>query len=162
MLEFKQLVEKMTASTGELKLKIDGQEKTLIALARYRTDNFPENEYLKAAFDDGSFLLVLLDDQKLMYTSQVQPHLKEITDDQIGREPRITLLGQEFVLVNANDYQEVREFYFGTTDQLEGEVRFSDYETADGSQTLSLGWLAKNNQRADMKMTQLDLEQIQL
>jgi hypothetical protein len=52
---------------------------------------------------------------------------------------------------------------FGNFTELEDEVFFSDYEPEDGSvELLSLGWLAKNHQRADIHVKELKIEDIEV
>ena len=149
--KWSEFVNKLTNMRHGDPIKIDGKPRKIIALAHYRTDNLGDSEYLKATFADGSFLLVLLKDQTLMFTEKVLHHIPEIADEQIGVAEELTYNGEKFKLVNKNDYQFVLRWYFGEYADLEGEVRFSDYEPVDGSVALlSLGWLAKTLDRADI------------
>ncbi len=111
--KWSEFVNKLTNMRHGDPIKIDGKPRKIIALAHYRTDNLGDSEYLKATFADGSFLLVLLKDQTLMFTEKVLHHIPEIADEQIGVAEELTYNGEKFKLVNKNDYQFVLRWYFG-------------------------------------------------
>jgi hypothetical protein len=142
--------------------KIYGKNKQILSMARYRTKNLGDHEYLKILFNDGSFLLVLLKEKLLMYSDNIIGHIKDIKDQDIGEKKTIIYQNKKYKLVNKNDHQLVKKLLFGDFSELEEEVFFSDYEPEDGSiELLSLGWLAKNHQRADIHVQELKLDNIE-
>lgn len=144
-------------------LVIRGVTRHTVALVHYRTVNLGDNEYLKVAFDDGAFMLVLIKDRELMFAEKLPHHITSIRDDQIGVSETLHYMGRHFTLVNKNDYQYVVRRYYGGPDALEGEVRFSDYEpSAGGAALLSLGWHANNGGRADIFVEELDLSDVSI
>ena len=160
-MDWQTFVAKITALKCGDEVEICGVRREILALAHYRTDNLGDSDYLKASFSDGSFLLVLLADEVLMFTDEIVHHITEITDEEIGAAEVLNYQGQEFKLVNKDDYQFVLRWYFGKVEDLEGEVKFSDYEPTDGSVgLLSLGWLAKNGERADICVNEIALDKI--
>lgn len=160
-MDWQDFVTKITSLKCGDKLSINARARKILALAHYRTDNLGDSEYLKASFDDGSSLLVLLADEVLMFTDKIVHHIVEIPDEDIGVVEKTSYEGQEFKLVNKDDYQFVLHWYFGEVEDLEGEVRFSDYEPTDGSVgLLSLGWLTKNNERADICVKEIGLDKV--
>lgn len=143
--------------------KIYGKNKQILSMAHYRTKNLGDNEYIKILFNDNSFLLVLLKEKLLMYSNNLIKHIKEIKDQDIGEKELIIYQDKKYKLINKNDHQKVKKLLFGDFSELEEEVFFSDYEPEDGSvELLSLGWLAKNHQRADIHVKELKIKDINL
>ncbi len=142
-------------------LKIYGKDKKISSMAQYRSKNLGDNEYIKVLFTDRSFLLISIKEKLLMYSDKIVGHIKNIKDQDIGEKRIITYKNKKYKLVNKKDYQQVKELLFGDFSELEEEVFFSDYESLDDSnETLSLGWLVKNNQRADIHVKELKIEDI--
>ncbi len=142
--------------------KIYGKSKRILSMARYHTKNLGNDEYLKILFDDKSFLLVLLKEKTLMYSDHIIGHIKDIKDQDIGEKKTIVYQNKKYKLVNKNDHQLVKKLLFGDFSELEEEVFFSDYEPEDGSiELLSLGWLAKDHQRADIHVKELKIKDIE-
>lgn len=147
------MTEKVGKLLAELRSKkvitVVGKTKTIIGVARYATLNNPEAEYIKVAFADGSGMYFPLDEDALFLFDQKIDITGKIDTATIGKVQRVTLDNVVYTLVNGNDYQFVKEFYVGTIRELEGEVRFSDYEDANGN-ILSLGVTSIDNKRADV------------
>ena len=143
--------------------KIYGKNKQILSMAQYRTKNLGNHEYIKILFDDKSFLLVLLKEKLLMYNKKLVSHIKNIKDKDIGNKKLIIYKNKKYKLINKKDHQQVKKLLLGNFSELEDEVFFSDYEPKDGSiELLSLGWLAKNNQRADIHVKELKIENIEI
>lgn len=141
--------------------QIYGKDKKILSMAQYRSKNLGDHEYIKILFDDKSFLVVSIKEKLLMYSDKIIGHIKSIKDQDIGEKKIIIYKNKKYKLVNKKDHQQVKELLFGDFSELEEEVFFSDYEALDGSnELLSLGWLAKNNQRADMHVKELKIEDI--
>ena len=142
-------------------LKIYGKDKEILSMAQYRSKNLGDNEYIKVLFTDKSFLLISIKEKLLMYSDKIIGHIKTVNDQDIGEKEIITYKNKKYKLVNKKDYQQVTELLFGDFSELEEEVFFSDYEAIDGSnEILSLGWLAKNNQRADIHVKELKIKDV--
>ena len=153
---------------GEMgkKIKIKGKERILKAGKWYRTKNLGDSEYFKITFEDGSFLLVLLADEILMFAEEVIDEIAEIKSAEIGIRNRLEYKGRKYHLTNKNDHQLVKNRLFGETDGVEGEVRFSDYEPDElvdnRNELLSLGWLTENEARADIHVTEIFGDEIEI
>ena len=161
MISFKKLLKEIKSK--KIFLKIYGKDKEILSMAQYRSKNLGDNEYIKVLFTDKSFLLILIKEKQLMYSDKVIGHIKTIKDQDIGEKEIITYKNKKYKLINKNDHQQVKKLLFGDFSELEEEVFFSDYEAVNGSnEILSLGWLAKNNQRADMHVKELKIEDINL
>lgn len=120
-------------------------------LARYSSINYYPEEYIKAAFDDGSFLLIIPDKKEFYYSDTYVVQIPEITGDMIGKSEIVEYNGKKYKLENKDDFQYVLQLYIGYPDTIEGEVNFSDYFPVDGEKEfLSLGWIVRTAQRADV------------
>jgi len=160
MINFKDLLNKI--KNKNLSFQIYGKNKQILSMAQYRSKNLGDHEYIKILFDDKSFLLVLLKEKLLMYSDNIIGCIKNIKNQDIGEKKSIIYQNKKYKLVNKNDHQQVKKLLFGDFSELEEEVFFSDYEPEDGSiEFLSLGWLAKNNQRSDIHVKELKIEDIE-
>ena len=68
---------------------------------------------------------------------------------------------KRYRLVNPNNYQFVKNTYYGNFFDIEGEVNFYDYEPVTGStEILSLGWEQYSGKRADIHCFLIPLKEI--
>jgi hypothetical protein len=147
----------------KLSFHIYGKTKQILSMAQYRSKNLRDNEYIKILFNDKSFLVVSLKEKLLMYSDKIIGRIKNIKNQDIGEKETIIYQNKKYKLVNKNDHQQVKKLLFGDFSELEDEVFFSDYEAEDGSvELLSLGWLVKDQKRADMHVKELKIEDINL
>ena len=144
-------------------LEIGGKDKQIKAMARFRTVNYLDDEYIKIIFDDHSFMLVLINDQELYYSDKYSIDIPEVTDEMIGEVKTIKYKGKVYELGNKDDYQFCQQKYVGGLLDIEGECRFSDYFPTEGpKEFLSLGWLAYNGKRADINPQIIDLKEVKV
>lgn len=142
---------------------VNGNSKEILGMSRYTSKNMPEGEYIKIVFVDHSLMVILLLDQEIYYTDQAMGKLDTIQDEQIGVLDTINYLGQEFELVNKQNYQFVIQKYVGSTSDIEGECKFSDYVPKDGTKSmLSLGILSHTGKRADVFCELISLDDIRI
>ncbi|PIY17403.1 hypothetical protein CO112_02145 [Candidatus Dojkabacteria bacterium CG_4_9_14_3_um_filter_150_Dojkabacteria_WS6_41_13] len=153
--EMKRLLDMLL--TKEITIK--GKVKLVLGMARFATVNSPAAEYVKVSFTDGSGMYFLLDEVAIFYFDQKIGTTEGITDEMIGSIREITWNGKLFTVTNPNDYQYVKEFYLGTIENLEGDVRFSDYEDINGN-VLSLGLNMFEGKRDDVFAKPLSFEDI--
>lgn len=160
---FDQLLETILKSPGSLTIELNGVKKTIRAMVRLTTVHFPNTEYIKIRCNDDSFLLLFPSTQEMYYSDHFSTHIETISDDRIGKDQEITYEGKSFVLDNADDYQVVLEVLFGSPFEIEGECAFSDYVPTDGSrEILSLGWITRTGERADIYCKKIDINTIHL
>jgi hypothetical protein len=132
-------------------IKINGISKTIKAMIRLTAKNNLGDEYIKIYFKEDGYLLIIPQDQEIYFADKLQWHIKEIPDEIIGKQEIIHYQGRDYKLGNKDDYQYVLELVCGSPLDIEGECRFSDYFPTTGPKAfLSLGWLSKNNERADL------------
>ncbi|HPD74264.1 MAG TPA: hypothetical protein PLX95_03200 [bacterium] len=166
MKNFKEFYNILKNSEGQNQiLKVKGEEKKIRAMIRLTTKNYlPQNdEYIKMIFEDGSFLLVLKNDEELYYANNLIGKIEEISDEMIGKEEFLNYKGKKYKLGNKNDYQFVLKLIMGTPYDIEGECRFSDYFPIDGTKEfLSLGWLCYNGVRADINPKFIDHSEVEI
>lgn len=142
------------------KVAIKGSLRVVVGMARYATTNSPDAKYVKVAFSDNSGMYFLLDEPTVFYFDRKLGEVEGTENGQFGQQREIEWHGKKFTIVNANDYQYVKEFYIGTIHDLEGEVRFSDYADAEGN-ALSLGWNMFENKRDDVYAEPLEVNDIE-
>jgi hypothetical protein len=164
MKNFQEFLNKLLSSpSSKTKFSIRGELKRLKGMARFRTVNMPNDEYIKITFFDGSFLLIMPNDEEIYYADEVVEHIKEIKDKDIGTKKLISYKGKEYQLENRDDYQFVINRHVGSHNDIEGEARFSDYFPTSGPQEfLSLGWLSYTGKRADINPVIIDLSEVEL
>ncbi len=161
-MKFKTFTNKLLSIPSEsIRLKINNTPKEIRAFVRLTSKNYLVGEYWKLRFTDGSFLLLVIQDEELYYSDTYKLHIKEIKDAQIGRDKILTYQGKNFKLGNKDDYQYVKELVYGSPVDIEGECRFSDYFPVAGEKEfLSLGWLSKTGKRADIHCKIIQLSSI--
>lgn len=164
MKDFNMFLKKLLQNpTSETTLIINGKKKKIMGMAQFRTVNMGDSEYIKIAFEDHSFLLILLEDKEFYYSDTYIVSVPEVTDEMIGTTEKIMYKGKEYKLVNKDDYQYVKHLFIGTIDDIEGEVKFSDYFPANNEKEfLSLGWIMKTGKRADVNPFFLEQEKIDI
>lgn len=140
-------------------ISVFGKRKKVLGIARFATVNSPTDEYVKVSFADGSGMYFLLEEPLIYYFDQKIGRAEGITDEMIGKDREVMWQNKRFTVTNACDYQFVKEFYVGTVKELEGEVRFSDYEDSDGN-TLSLGWNMYEGKRDDVLAKPITIDDI--
>jgi len=158
----KRLLDKPSKKTT---LIIKGKKKKIKAMVKLTAKNYLKDNglYYKIIFNDGSFLLIIPEDKELYYVGRVVEHIKEIKDEQIGKDKIIEYKGKKYELGNKDDYQFVLKLMVGSPLEIEGECRFSDYfPTAGSKEFLSLGWLSMTGKRADINPVIIDLEDVKL
>lgn len=147
----------------EQKVIIKGKTKEIIGFAEFRTINLGEDGYFKIIFDDHSFLFIVPGDDLLFYTDEAPTAFSQISDDEIGNVEELTFRGTKYRLDNAHDYQYVVRLIKGDYQSIEGEVKFSDYIPLDNSnEILSLGWIVRTGERADVNPKVVDISDIKL
>jgi hypothetical protein len=144
---------------GEITLQ--GKKKKIIGFAEFKTINLGEDNYFKIIFDDHSFLFIVPNQDLAMFTDEAPVPYKEIADEDIGVKKELQFRGKKYILDNANDYQYVIRLIVGDWSSIEGEVKFSDYVPEDGSnELLSLGWIVRTGERADVNPKTIDSNEI--
>lgn len=139
---------------------IQGKEIRICGMAQFTTVNYPNDTYYKIIFTDHTGLVILPAQQQVYFSKGALGKAEGITDEMIGKQ-EITFVGQPYSLVNKNDYQIVKRVYVGSHKDIEGECRFSDYESKDGTKKmLSLGWLSYTGRRADVLANLIDIADI--
>lgn len=163
MTNFKDLYLKLLDNPQKRIVSVFGKEKRIKAMVRLTALNYLEGEYTKIIFNDGSFLLIIPEEEKFYYAEKIVEHIKEIPDSWIGVKEIIEYKGRKYKLENKNDYQFVLELILGQPTNIEGECNFSDYRPIDGPDGyLSLGWLCRTGKRADIDPDIIDLGEIEV
>lgn len=145
------------------RISINGKLKSIAGFAEFKTVNMGDDGYFKITFDDHSFLLLIPSQNVLMFTDEGTPHYTEILDEEIGVKKELMFRGGKYILDNANDYQYVVRLIKGDYKVIEGEVRFSDYVPVNGNnELLSLGWIVKTGQRADVNPKEISIHDVSI
>ncbi len=154
------LTKLLTNPSKDTVISIKGVKKYLSALAHLTTDQCIKDgaTYYKMLFTDGSFILALPDEEEIYYADKLLHHILEIPDKDIGTVKEISYDNRLYRLGNCpSDYQFMLELIVGTPYDIEREARFSDYFPVIGPKAfLSLGWLMRTGERADILCNIID------
>lgn len=147
-----------TCITNE-SITIAGMQYSILGMAKYASANYPDDSYYKLSLNDHSGILII-PGQNRIYRSKTIGKIPDISDAMVGTNS-ITFESKEYSVVNANDYQFVLEIHIGLPKEVEGECKFSDYESIDPSRDMiSLGWISFTGKRADVHATIIDRNSI--
>ena len=146
-------------------LSLNGISKKIKSMVHLTSQNYLMNNssYYKIFFEDNSLLLIIPTKKEIYYSPNLDSKIESIDDADIGNKEIIKYQSKEYKLDNKNDYQYVLSLIVGNPLESEGECRFSDYYPISGEkEMLSLGWLSKNNQRADIYCQFIDLSNVKI
>lgn len=164
--QFDNFLEKLLANPSEKTIiSVNGVEKNLNGLVLLTSKNYfaLNSFYYKLFFNDGSFLLIIPSEKEIYYSDHLESKISSIKDEDIGTKDVIIYNQKEYHLENKNDYQFVLKLIVGSPLEIEGECKFSDYYPTTGQkEMLSLGWLSKNDQRADINCQLIDLSNVKI
>ena len=97
--------------------------------ASYCTEHYPDEEYFKVFFDDGTVLEIMPNTEDLYFCDDMRRKIDRNLITDFGEHLKID--GKEYLLDNSNDKQFVKKIYYGDIKDGEGECVFSDYGLAD-------------------------------
>ena len=155
----------LKSPSTETIVSINGVQKKVKGLVYLTSKNYfaMNSFYYKMFFADGSFLLVIPSEKELYYSDHIESEISSIKDEDIGVKDVIIYNQKEYHLENKDDYQFVVKLIVGSPLEIEGECKFSDYYPTNGQkEMLSLGWLSKNNQRADINCQIISLSSVKI
>jgi len=163
-MEFSDLLKTLLNNPEQTQVKIKNSDwKKIKGFAEFRTINFGDDGYFKIVFEDGTFLYILPADELLMYADSAHADFSEIKNEEIGQKEKLIIKGREYVLDNKNDFQYVKRLILGNYQDIEGEVKFSDYIPTDGaSELLSLGVLLRTGERADINPAEIGIKDVKI
>lgn len=145
------------------KVSIKGKLKDIVGFAEFRSINLPEDNYFKMTFEDHSALCIIPGQNLMLYTEEPPTPFTEIADEDIGNKKELEFHGKKYILDNPHDYQYVVRLIKGDYNSIEGEVKFSDYVPEDGaSELLSLGWIVRTGERADVNPKELKINDVEI
>lgn len=160
---FETLLSAILKDPKNVRLNIKGNNKKTKGIGRYTSVNYFPEEYIKIAFEDNSFLLLLTTQKELYYSDEYIINVESIKDEDIGFKEIIEYKGKQYKLGNKDDYQYTLVLYKGTINDIEGEVKFSDYFPLIGEKEfLSVGWLMKTGKRADVNPKMIELHDVKV
>ena len=164
--QFDTFLEKLLKNPStETIISVNGSKKAIKGLVYLTSKNYfaLNSSYYKLFFDDGSFLLIIPSEKEIYYSDHTESKISSIKDEDIGVKDVIIYNQNEYHLENKDDYQFVLELIVGSPLEVEGECKFSDYYPVSGpKEMLSLGWLSKNGQRADINCQIIDLSNVKI
>lgn len=162
-MEFNHLLSLLDENLDEKAFQIKGKSKKVVGLAEFRTINMGEDGYFKMMFDDHSFMLVIPSMGSVFYADRILGKADGISDEMIGNVAELEFNDKKYKLENKDDFQYTVRLFIGGPEDIEGEVKFSDYGPVDGSvEILSLGWITRTGERADINCKEIALERIQV
>ena len=157
----KELIDQLISSPNQI-IPIKNTPKQIIGFSEFKTINYGDESYFKITFEDHSSLCLIPSQNQVLYSDQ-PPTKFDIADEEVGKKDQIIFQNKKYLLDNKDDYQYVVRLIKGNPETIEGEVRFSDYIPEDGSkEVLSLGWVVRTGQRADVYSKTINIQDIKL
>lgn len=110
-------------------LTIKGKTKKTVFVASYCTEHYPDEEYLKIFFDDGTILEMMPETESLYFCDDERRIIDRglITD----YDEYLNIDSKQYLLSDSEDKQFLKKIYYGDIDDGEGGCIFSDYGFAD-------------------------------
>lgn len=160
-MDFKEFYERLISLAEKwiFNISVKWEEKETKAMAEYYSVS--GLEYIKIIFKDKSFLYVVPWDEEIYYSKDyvVETWIK---DEEIWNNEIVKYNEEEYFLDNKNDYQFVRKIFFWDYNDIEWEVKFSDYVPKEWDDFLSLGWIVYWNKRADIHPSLISIYDIKI
>ena len=107
---------------------IEGVSRKAVFCASYYTEHYPDEEYYKVFFDDGTMLEIMPSAESLFFCDDIRRKIDRSSITDFGEYLNID--GKKYLLTNHNDEQYVKKVYFGDNNG-EGECVFSEYGFAN-------------------------------
>lgn len=164
MLDFKQFLASLLKNpSNQTRISVNGKVKEIKAMAKLASLHYLKDSYIKIIFNDGSFLLIQPADEEVYYAQSLLGKVQDIPDEDIGNKELLIYKEKRYKLGNKDDYQFCLQLYVGSPMDIEGECRFSDYFPESGpKEYLSLGWLMRTGERADINCTIIDFTELSI
>lgn len=135
-------------------IQVRGQIYNVKGKAMYVTEKNPETEYAKILLNDHN-VLVLSPLDGVAYIGKNMGRIPEFDDFPYSAR----FNGVQYNQV-ASDYQMVTQIIFGSTLDVEGEVRYWDYESGDS--IISTAITSRTNDRADVVGQYISFDEIEI
>lgn len=138
-------------------MTIKGKARKTVFVASYCTEHYPNEEYLKIFFDDGTILemmpktggLYFCDDERRMLDRNL------ITD----YDEYLNIDNKQYLLENSDDKQVLKKIYYGDIDDGEGGCIFSDYGFANEVWSLAV---LDDGSISDVHVRRISLKEIKI
>jgi hypothetical protein len=161
MTKFQEIADTLRNSgEKEVIITINGEKRKIKAAAEYSTINMEGDTYIKAVFEDEAVMFIIMKDEEVYFTEVYIVDTK-IPDSDLGKE-KLEFNGKIYKLINGDDYQYTIHLIKGTILDIEGEVRFYDYMPESEDEVLSLGWIVRTGERADVNQKMITLDNIEI
>lgn len=112
----------------------DKPRKTVFA-ASYCTKHYPDAEYLKIFFDDGTILKTYPEDERLYFCDDKRRTIDRGLFSDYG--DYLNIDGEEYLLNDGGDEQVLKKTYYGNIDDGEDGHIFKTYVSVNGIWTLT-------------------------
>jgi len=122
--------------------------------AIYAAKSKPDAKYVKIFFK-GDYVLVAFLTDNSMYFGKDYGNLGE----DLPQKNSFIYKDKEYKQTD-NDYQILVKSIFGEPNSIEGEMIFYDYEPTDSSHIISLGLLEQTQERSDLIVKRISIEDI--
>lgn len=143
------------------KIKVEDIEHEAIFMASYVTEHYPDNQYLKVFFEDGTALEIYdrepfyeVDAELFFYDSSLREFKDESFTD-YGETLEVD--GKEYMLNDSFDKRYIEKVFFGETKNGEGESITSIYVGRDGFWLIEEGNVAKGRFGKRVSVEDVDL-----
>ena len=138
-------------------ITIKDKPRRIVFVASYCTKHYPDEEYLKIFFDDGTILEMMPETESLYFCDDERRIIDRGLIVDYGEHLNID--SKQYLLDNSEDKQVLKKIYYGTIDDGEGGCIFSDYGFAN--EIWSLATL-DDGSISDMHVRRISLKDIKI
>ncbi len=116
-------------------ITIKDKPRKIVFVASYYTEHYPDAEYLKIFFDDGTILEMDSVAERLYFCDDERRIIDRGSFSDYG--DYLNIDGEEYLLNDSNDKQVLKKIYYGNIDDGEGGYIFSIFVSVNGIWTLT-------------------------
>ena len=152
-MHFNDFLSKILSLQKRAVINVSGTNHKASFMASYTTEHFPDDEYIKLFFDDGTLLEIMPSQEEIFFCDDPRKEIDRnlITGDILNIDDK------QFVIENANDNQLIKTIYYGDIADGEGGCNFSDYIFND--EVWSLATL-DNGKISDVHAKKIDIKEV--
>lgn len=155
--EFDTVLSRILRLQEDSTVKIFGTDHKAVFMASYTTKHYPDDEYIKLFFADGTLLEIMPNEKEIFFCDDSR---NEISRDLIIDDGKhLNIDGNLYTLENSNDTQIIKKIYFGDVADGESGCIFSDYVFED--EVWSLAKL-ENGQISDVHVRKIGIKDLSL
>ncbi|MBO7131894.1 hypothetical protein J6V85_01325 [Candidatus Saccharibacteria bacterium] len=144
-------------SDNPITIIIKNRARKTVFVASYYTEHYPDEEYFKIFFSDGTILEIMPKTEDLYFCDDKRRIIDRdlITDF----DEYLNIDSKQYLLVSSEDKQFLRKIYYGNIEDGEGGCVFSDYGFADEIWSLAV---LDDGEISDVHVKKISLKDVEI